>query len=153
LDTEREEEAQQSDIRAHAQEQDTKRTNGVTEQPKKAKPLTKINILWRGLMKYRLEKERDRRMRYDLQQSISRLPTYEDPDEDKEYRQAMGKEEEEIEEEDHELDEFNALKPEVRLAKTVKYLRESHYYCFWCKFQYPDSSMDGCPGITEEDHD
>jgi len=150
LDTEREEEAHKPEIGADEQEQGGK---GVTPQSKKAKPLTKINILWRGLMKNRIEKERDRRMRYDLQHSLSRLPTYEDPDEDEEYRQAMGNEEEEIEEEDHELDEFNALKPEVRLAKIMEYLREEHHYCFWCKFRYPDLSMDGCPGITEEDHD
>ncbi|TKA57852.1 hypothetical protein B0A49_11354 [Cryomyces minteri] len=128
--------------------------NGVsTKAQKKAKPLRSINLLWRGVARHRAERERENRMRYDLHQSLSRLPTYDDPDEDKEYKQAFGKEEEEVEEEDLELDEFNMLDPIERLNRLVMYLREAHRYCFWCKFQHPDTSMEGCPGITEEDHD
>lgn len=124
-------------------------------QPKR--PYSSINVLWRGLVRHRLMKERERRMRYDLHQSLSRLPTYNDPDEDEQYKQALGKEEEEIEEEDAELDEFTALEPAERLAKLLEYLRTKYHYCFWCKFQYHDESMedDGakCPGLTEDDHD
>jgi hypothetical protein len=135
--------------------------NGVTTLKISAKPLKQINVLWRGLVRRREEKERDRRMRYDLHQSLSRLPTYEDPDEDKEDKMALGKNRiqlqhtlvEDLEEEDPELDEFNALDPAVRLQKLVMYLREKYNYCFWCKFTYPDKDMEGCPGITEEDHD
>lgn len=122
-------------------------------------PLKRINVLWRGLVRHRQEMERERRVRYDLLQSLSRLPTYEDPDEDRDLIQALGKDErkgvleEELEEEDPELDEFNALEPAERLSRLVGYLREEHHYCFWCKYQYPDESMDGCPGVTEEDHD
>lgn len=119
----------------------------------KRRPLHSINVLWRGLERHRLEKDRDRRMRYELQQSLSRLPTYDDPDEDQHYKHALGKEEEELEEEDPELDEFNALEPAVRLGKLVDYLRQQHNYCFWCKFQYPDDKMEDCPGVTEDDHD
>jgi len=123
------------------------------------KPLKQINVLWRGLVRKREERERDRRMRYDLQQSLSRLPTYEDLDEDKEDKRALGKDMvqyalvEDLEEEDPELDEFNALEPGERLHKLVLHLREDFNYCFWCKFTYPDKEMEGCPGLTEEDHD
>jgi len=121
------------------------------------RPYSSINVLWRGLVRHRMMKERERRMRYDLYQSLSRLPTYNDPDEDEQYKQALGKEEEEIEEEDAELDEFTALEPAERLSKLLEYLRTKYHYCFWCKFQYHDESMedDGakCPGLTEDDHD
>lgn len=124
-----------------------------------SKPLKQINVLWRGLIRRREEKERDRRMRYDLHQSLSRLPTYEDADEDTEDRRALGKDVvqhtlvEDLEEEDPELDEFNALDPAERLERLVSYLRSEFHYCFWCKYTYPDEKMDGCPGLTEEDHD
>jgi len=122
-------------------------------------PLKSVNVLWRGLVRHRLEQERERRMRHDLQQSLSRLPTYNDPEEDNHDRQALALDdktaivEEEVEEEDPELDEFSNLNAVERLDKLVRYLRNQYRYCFWCKFQYPDESMDGCPGITEEDHD
>ncbi|KAF2085659.1 hypothetical protein K490DRAFT_5800, partial [Saccharata proteae CBS 121410] len=123
------------------------------------KPLKTINVLWRGVIRHRLEKEREKRMRYDLHQSLSRLPTYDDPDEDEEDERALYTAdkskiyEEEIEEEDPELEEFNALDPTDRLAKLVQYLRDTYQYCFWCKYRYPDPEMEGCPGLTEEDHD
>lgn len=130
-----------------------------TERKISVKPLKQINLLWRGLVRRREEKERDRRMRYDLQQSLSRLPTYDDENEDKDDKRALGKVSmqhnlvEDLEEEDPELDEFNALPPMERLQKLVLHLREEYNYCFWCKFTYPDKEMEGCPGLTEEDHD
>lgn len=123
------------------------------------RPLKQVNVLWRGLVRKREEKERDRRMRYDLQQSLSRLPTYDDEDEDKDDRRALGKDGiqhtlvEDLEEEDAELDAFNQLHPAERLEKLVVHLRNQYNYCFWCKYSYPDKEMDGCPGVTEEDHD
>ncbi|KAL8929624.1 MAG: hypothetical protein Q9172_000420 [Xanthocarpia lactea] len=117
-----------------------------------SKPTAGINLLWRGLVRDRDEKERERRMRYDLHQSLSRNAAYDDPDEEKQDRQAWGTEEEEVEVEDPELDEFNRLEPTERLGKMVEYLRENWRYCFWCKFQYPDETMDGCPGMTEDEH-
>jgi hypothetical protein len=152
MDGEREEE---KDIKAGAPEggEDIKKTKVS------AKPLKQINVLWRGLVRKREEKERDRRMRYDLQQSLSRLPTYDDPDEDKEDKRALGKDkvqyilEEDLEEEDPELDQFNALDPAERLQKLVNHLRQEYNYCFFCKYTYPDKEMEGCPGFTEEDHD
>jgi hypothetical protein len=55
--------------------------------------------------------------------------------------------------EDEELEAFNALDPHERLRRLVMYLREKHRYCFWCKCRYKTVEMDGCPGVTEEDHD
>ncbi len=131
----------------------------VKAPKKQTRPLKSLNILWRGLARHRLEQERERRLRYDLHQSLSRLPTYEDPDEDEDDKRAIGAGdaskvlEEEVEEEDPELEEFNSLEVAERLKRLVEYLRQTYHYCFWCKYQYPDSSMDGCPGLKEEDHD
>ncbi len=130
-----------------------------TKRKISTKPLKQINVLWRGLVRKREEKERDRRMRYDLQQSLSRLPTYEDPDENKDDRRALGKDRiqhtlvEDLEEEDPELDAFNEQDPIERLQQLVAHLRKQQNYCFWCKYTYPDQDMEGCPGLTEEDHD
>ncbi|KAB5580450.1 G-patch domain-containing protein [Coniochaeta sp. 2T2.1] len=124
-----------------------------------SRPLKSVNVLWRGLVRQRDEAERDRRMRYDLEQSLSRLPTYEDVDEDEDDKRAMGRSRtvyevaEDLDEEDPELDEFGALPAEEKLRRLVEHLRREHHYCFWCKYTYPDESMDGCPGLTEEDHD
>ena len=149
MDTEESPSIDQKDTSATRQEGDAILQKGNTVSI----PTKKINVLWRGLVRHRDEVERERRMRYDLHQSLSRNANYNDPDEDKQDRQAWGKEEEEVEEEDPELDAFNALEPEVRLEKLVMYLRDRYYYCFWCKYRYPDKEMDGCPGVTEEDHD
>ncbi|KAL7798051.1 hypothetical protein V8C37DRAFT_243304 [Trichoderma ceciliae] len=124
-----------------------------------SRPLKSFPVLYRGLVRYREEKERDRRMRYDLEQSLSRLPTYENGEEDEDDRKALGKNHvtyataDDLDEEDEELDEFNALELGTRLSRLVMYLRGTHQYCFWCKMAYPDAEMDGCPGLTEEDHD
>ena len=128
-------------------------------KPSSSRPLKSINVLWRGLVRSREEAERDRKMRRDLQQSLSRLPTYEDEHEDEDDRRALGKTEtvyvttEDLDEEDAELEDFNALEPEERLQRLVHHLRARYHYCFWCKFAYPDGGMEGCPGTTEEDHD
>ena len=138
---------------------DDAEADGAKKRKISSKPLKQINVLWRGLIRRREEKERDRRMRYDLHQSLSRFPTYDDVDEDAEDRKALGKDTtqhvlvEDLEEEDSELDEFYALHPAMRLQKLVDYLREEFHYCFWCKFTYQDEDMEGCPGPTEEDHD
>ncbi|KAM3444109.1 hypothetical protein NHJ13734_001588 [Beauveria thailandica] len=124
-----------------------------------AKTLRSVPILYRGLVRHREEKERVRRMRHDLEQSLSRLPAYEEDDDDADYKTALGKPgtvytvAEDLDEEDAELDQFNALDVRERLERLLKHLREQHRYCFWCKMAYPDAEMDGCPGLTEEDHD
>ena len=117
-------------------------------------PSKKVNVLWRGLVRERRGKERERRARYDLHQSLSRSAAYEDPEEDEQDRQAFGREEEEVlEEEDEELNEFLGLGGKDRLKSLVGYLREVHQYCFWCKFKYQNEKMEGCPGLEEDDHD
>lgn len=58
-----------------------------------------------------------------------------------------------LDEGDDELEAFHALEVDERLRQLVAYLRERFRYCFWCKFVYPDEAMEGCPGVTEEDHD
>ncbi|KAH0831500.1 putative G-patch domain protein [Fonsecaea pedrosoi] len=129
------------------------------QKPRRSKPLKAVNVLWRGLVKQRAINERDRRMRYDLYQSLSRRPDYIDPDEEKEDQMAMGKKTEleevdvDLDEEDEELNEFETLEVSEKLSKLVEYLRERWHYCFWCKYRYPDDKMEGCPGTTEEDHD
>ncbi|EHK15656.1 uncharacterized protein TRIVIDRAFT_38813 [Trichoderma virens Gv29-8] len=144
------------DADEHSSEEETS-----TPKPKpiSSRPLKSIPVLYRGLVRHREEKERDRRMRYDLEQSLSRLPTYENDEEDEDDKKALGKKHvtystaDDLDEEDEELDEFNALELSTRLSRLVMYLRETHQYCFWCKMAYPDAEMDGCPGVTEEDHD
>lgn len=135
-----------------------------------SRPLRSVPVLYRGLVRQREEKERDRRMRYDLEQGSgglsAKLPTYDDDDDsmDGDDRIALGRTEkkkkktvympaDDLDEEDPELDEFNELDGDEKLKRILKYLREKYRYCFWCKCAYPDEEMEGCPGLTEEDHD
>lgn len=134
-----------------------------------SRPLKAVPVLYRGLVRYREEKERDRRMRHDLETSLGgktllndkSLPAYEDEGMDADDKMALGKEDkkmvymtaDDLDEEDEELNEWEALEVEIRLKRLVEYLRKEYRYCFWCKFAYPDESMEGCPGTTEEDHD
>jgi hypothetical protein len=126
---------------------------------RKRRRLQDINVLWRGLVKQREVAERDRRMRYDLHQSLSTRADYNDPEEHREDRLALGKTEteevdaEELDGEDEELKEFESLDVAERLDRLVVYLRERWRYCFWCKHRYEDEAMEGCPGVREEDHD
>lgn len=136
-----------------------------------SRPLKSVPVVYRGLVRRREEAERDRRMRYDLEQSSgglsAKLPTYEDEGMDEDDKMALGTAggggrnekktvympADDLDEEDAELDEFEALEVGEKLARLVAYLRERHRYCFWCKLAYPDEEMEGCPGLTEEDHD
>ena len=126
--------------------------------PRKHRRLQDIPVLWRSLPKQRQLTERDRRMRYDLHQSLSTRADYNDPEEEREDRIALGKKETEevdgeLDWEDEELNEFEALEVGERLERLVGYLRERWSYCFWCKYRYADEGMEGCPGVREEDHD
>ncbi|TQS37046.1 hypothetical protein Golomagni_02491 [Golovinomyces magnicellulatus] len=124
----------------------------------KERSFKQINVLWRGLVRMREEKEKERRLRLNLR-SHQCLPSYNHEEEDSDDKLAITDRDEdylpvlEEEEEDVELDEFNALDPLERLQKLLSYLRTEHKYCFWCKYSYPDPEMSGCPGINEEDHD
>ena len=136
-----------------------KQSRGTPRRQTSSRPLKSYPVLYRGLIRAREEAERDRRMRHDLEQSLSRLPTYVDEDEDEDDKKALGKSAtvyataDDLDEEDSELDEYDALETSEKLQRLVKYLRKEHRYCFWCKFTYPDAAMEGCPGLTEEDHD
>lgn len=146
-----------------AESMEEEKKDNVTGEKEKvplaSRPLKSVNVLYRGLVKHRQEQERSRRMRHDLEQSLSRLPTYEDDDEDNDYKKALGKtvtqyvEADDLDEADPELDEFDALQPGERLEKVLSHLRKDYWYCFWCKMKYPHADMEGCPGPTEEDHD
>lgn len=133
-------------------------TSERADQPKN-RPLSSYNVLWRGLVKRRVLADRDRRMRHDLDHSLSRQPTYEDLDEDTNDKIALSRKafiEEvdlELDQSDEELETFETLPISEKLEQLVSFLRDKWHYCFWCKFQYPDEAMDGCPGTTEENHD
>ena len=61
--------------------------------------------------------------------------------------------ENDLEEEDPELAAFEALPVTERLQKLLVFLRDTYKYCLYCGYQYPDAELEGCPGVTEEDHD
>ena len=121
------------------------------EKTKKRKGRRRANVLWRPLSIERQEKELEKRAQKNM---MTRLPKLSDleGDEDADDRVAYG---DDVEEdlEDPELDEYLAMPAKERLEKLVGFLREKWHYCFWCKFSYPDESMEGCPGETEDDHD
>ncbi|KGO72280.1 protein of unknown function DUF4187 [Penicillium italicum] len=146
--------------------------DGPDAAAKKKKPVrltSQINILYRGLVRKREKNDSDRQTRHALLSSLptsffprARLPEYDDPTMDREDKKALGSGldentstlEIELEEDDEELDAFNALEPAERLRKLVLFLREKYRYCFWCKYAYEtDLELEGCPGLTEEDHD
>ncbi|KAJ5757825.1 uncharacterized protein N7511_006519 [Penicillium nucicola] len=143
-------------------------SGAAPKKPVPIKPTSQINVLYRGLVREREERDRDRQSRHALQSSLpssffprARLPEYDDPTMDREDKKALGQVDQttsaleiELEEEDEELDAFNALEPAEQLAKLVLFLREKYRYCFWCKYTYEtDEDLEGCPGLTEEDHD
>lgn len=122
------------------------------------RPLRTVNILWRPLVKEREQAERDRAARRALDEGLTKLPNYTE-DLDADDKLAVGEDTTEYiegddeEEHDKELEEFEALEPAEKLMRALEYLRKEHRYCFWCKSGFEDEEMDGCPGVTEEDHD
>jgi hypothetical protein len=123
-------------------------------------PLKNINVIWRRLARTRLEKLRDKQEEQNLKNSaLARMPSYADEEEDDDYRIALGPDTkapyipDDLEEEDPELEEFESLPIEARLDKVVTYLREQYHYCYWCGHRYSEASMEGCPGVTEEQHE
>ncbi|KEF60094.1 uncharacterized protein A1O9_04944 [Exophiala aquamarina CBS 119918] len=141
------------------EEEEEAEVDAARGTPKRTKPLQCVNVLWRSLVKQRAINERDRRMRYDLHQSLSRRADYNDPEEESEDQISFAKKADTEEVDialdngDEELDQFEALEVSEKLANLVAYLRERWYYCFWCKYRYSDKELEGCPGATEEAHD
>ncbi|RMZ66667.1 G-patch domain [Pyrenophora seminiperda CCB06] len=126
------------------------------------KPLKDINVLWRTQARRRLEMKRDKQQRRELNNSIaSRLPTLAPEEEDDDSRIAQGRDlapfyttlENHLVDEDPDLAEFEALPVTERLQKLLVFLRNKYRYCLYCGCEYPDADMEGCPGVTEEDHD
>lgn len=173
-------EAEDNEDNKNNQDQDEEgKSREKGTEKKNAKPTSTLPVLYRGVVREREEKDRSLYTRHHLQTSLPssffpnpRLPSYSDPTLDREDREALDQPpspspplqdeeekrttsmlEQEVYEEDPELDEFNALEPGERLQRVVIYLRERHWYCFWCKCRYETEEMEGCPGITEEDHD
>lgn len=126
--------------------------------------LKDVNVLWRARARRRVETKHEKQQRRELYNTLtSRLPTLADDnvDDDHDSRIAQGKDlkpfyttlENDLEDEDPELAEFEALPVAERLTKLLVFLREKHQYCLYCGYEYPDVEMEGCPGVTEEDHD
>lgn len=118
--------------------------------------LKSIDVVWRGLVRRQRETERDaylQRLKSKglPQDNNSEDQSFEEPKPDQKKGDIFV--EEDLGEEDSELEEFEALDPKEQLWRVVEYLRDTHRYCFWCMYQYPDKEMDGCPGVTEGDHD
>lgn len=113
----------------------------------KAKKLRDVNVLYRPLLRQRLERDRDQKMRYELNNSLSTR------NEEEDYLTSFDDRIDDLEDEDQELAEFDALSFGERRDRIISELREKYQYCFFCKFRYPDTEMDGCPGLTEDDHD
>ncbi|KAK3720784.1 hypothetical protein LTR37_003447 [Vermiconidia calcicola] len=127
--------------------------NGVRSESaaeKRANRLRDVNVLHRPLLKQRQKKERELKMRYDLNNSLSTRNDAADSDED--HEASFDRRTEDLDDEDSELADFEALSPAERLEKIVMELREKYHYCFWCKHRYPDAEMGGCPGLTEDEH-
>jgi hypothetical protein len=58
------------------------------------------------------------------------------------------------EETEEEVDKLQSLKLDQQLELLIVYLRETYFYCFWCRAKY-DSKDDldtNCPGTEEDDH-
>ena len=158
-----------SDVMDNDENEIPKSNAKLGQPPTHVRPTSQINVLYRGLVREREERDRCIQARHALQSSLpssffpdSKLPGYDDTDLEREDKQALGTRpepatavvEQELEEEDPELDAFNALEPAERLQKLLLYLRNTYRYCFWCKYRYEtDVELEGCPGLTEEDHD
>jgi len=127
------------------------------------KPLTDVNVLWRSRARRRVEIQQDKQQRRELNNSLaSRLPTLADEgDVDNDTKVALGQDlqpfyttlEGDLEADDPELAEFEALPVAERLEKVLLYLRQKFQYCLYCGYQYPDRELEGCPGVTEQEHE
>ncbi|QIW96397.1 hypothetical protein AMS68_001915 [Peltaster fructicola] len=125
----------------------------ATRPQEERQPLRKINILYRPLEKGRREKEQKKKDMRSIYEDRVKPLAYVDDELDADDRLAVVDESyTELIEEDPELDEYEALPLQEKLSKVVDHLRQAHNYCFWCKYQYEDSSMDGCPGTSEDEH-
>jgi hypothetical protein len=86
---------------------------------------TPRNVFWRGLDRDReiAEKEKQFRRRVMYERSANTLGEIDD----EEYDTAV----QEVEGDDAELDEFEALPLDNQLEMILHYMRETYFYCFW----------------------
>lgn len=127
------------------------------------RPLKDINVLWRSRARRRVEINQDKQQRRELNNSLaSRLPMLADEgDVDNDTKVALGQDlqpfyttlENDLAAEDPELAAFEALPVAERLRNVLLFLRDEFHYCLYCGYQYPDVELEGCPGVTEDDHD
>jgi hypothetical protein len=128
------------------------------------RPVKDVNVLWRSRARRREVIMHEKQQRRELNNSIaSRLPTLapEEDDEGDDAKVAQGRDlapfytslENDLEDEDPELAEFEALPFSERLQKLLEFLRDKFHYCLYCGYQYPDAALEGCPGVTDEEHD
>ncbi|KAF3482086.1 coiled-coil domain-containing protein 75 [Arthroderma uncinatum] len=154
----------------NSDDQDATAKKGKTQG---TRPIARVNILYRGLVRAREVKLREQqaiRRRYEslssrdssqlYSEKIPGLPTFADDELEVDDKLALGRtaegevvEVEADDEDDEELEQFNSLGVQERLSRAVAYLRDKYNYCFWCKYRYELPDMEGCPGLTEEDHD
>ena len=134
-------------------------TDGVEREASKdntsqgqRKPLPDVNVLYRPLLKQRLERERDNKMRQELNNSLSTRNDAEADSDNDDQNDPFDQRVQDLDDEDPELKDFEELSFAERVEKIVEELREKYHYCFWCKYRYPDAEMDGCPGLTEDEH-
>lgn len=121
--------------------------------------LKDINVVWRALLRDRRRLTHDHKLRSMLLGKEDRnklmvgiIPSMgNDAEKTKVIEEC---EEEDIDNEDKELEAFESLDIYDRLELVLDYLREKHYYCFWCGTRYQDQDdMDSsCPGPDEEQH-
>ncbi|CEP11824.1 hypothetical protein [Parasitella parasitica] len=55
---------------------------------------------------------------------------------------------------EQDVESLKSLPLTDQLAKLNDYLRETYFYCFWCRAKYSDKQDldENCPGTTEDDH-
>lgn len=123
-----------------------------------------VNVLWRSLVLQRRERDRERQMRQQMldgamsfsgREYNEDLPRQTDMSADvmRGPRQSVVEEDGE-DESDEELEEFELLDGVARLERILAYLREEHFYCFWCGCKYSDATdLEACPGLSEEEHE
>jgi|SRR5579859_5096856 len=116
------------------------------------------NVFWRGLERDRENEDKEKRLKNRIMYERSASLLGESDDE--EYDTVV-----QLEEEDTELDEFEALPLENQLEMVLHYMRETHFYCYWyydqetraksrCGCAYDDAKdlAENCPGLNEDDH-
>ncbi|KAF2750712.1 G-patch-domain-containing protein [Sporormia fimetaria CBS 119925] len=122
-------------------------------------PLKTINVLWRGPVRRRRQELHHETQMNRIRKDLLSRTSANDEDEDQDDKIALGRDtalvfdDDNLDEDDPELDAFESLSAEEQLDRVIAFLRDEYHYCFWCGHKYDDAAMEGCPGITEEEHE